>query len=403
MAELPVVSISSRAARRIAGGHLWVYSNEIEEAEAQTATAFWCRFVQGGRPVATGYFNRHSLIAGRVVARGDDGRTAPEELVRERLHAAFRRRLPPADPRAPLRLAYAEADLLPGLIVDRYPPHLVLQCGTAGMELLLPFLEATVPEVYAELFGARPAGMVLRADAAVRAAEGLPLHRRVVFGDPQALCRTVVVEEGVRYVADLVSGQKTGFFLDQRENRRRLARLAAARRPTAVLDLFCYSGGWGLAALVAGAGRAVCVDRSRAAFELLEAGLAANGIAPERCERVESEIFEFLARERRTFPLIVADPPAFVKSRKNLPQARQAYLKLNRLAWRRLDPGGVLLTSSCSHLLSEEEFLALLHTAVAKEGGLAQVIYRGRQPADHPVLLSMPETAYLKCVALQKI
>lgn len=401
MPDLPEVEISHRAARRVAAGHLWVYSNEAEAPDGPSAPAFWCRFVRGGRTVATGYFNRHSLIAGRVVAAGG-GDAEPEALLRERLRAAFRRRMPAPADRA-LRLVYAEADLLPGLIVDRYPPHLVLQCSTAGMDLMLAFLEACLPAVHAEFFGGPPAGLVLRCDAPARAAEGVPRHRRVVFGDPRALAEAVVLEDGVRYVADLVNGQKTGFFLDQRENRFRLAEFVRERPAPAVLDLYCYSGGWGLRALAAGAGRVTFVDQSREALDLLEKGLAANAFPRERARLVEAEVFDHLRRDPESYAVVVADPPAFVKSRKNLPQARQAYLKLNRLAWRRLSPGGVLLTSSCSHLLAEADFLDLLAEAVAKEGGLAQVVHRGRQPDDHPVLLSMPETAYLKCAALRRL
>jgi 23S rRNA (cytosine1962-C5)-methyltransferase len=401
MTNLPEVEISWRAARRISGGYLWIYSNEIPAAPELPEPAAWCRFTQNRRVVATGYYNRHSLIAGRVVGLG--AAEDPQELIRARLREAFGRRLVRSAGGAPMRLVFAEADLLPGLVVDLYPPYAVVQSSTAGMDLMLSVLETRVPEAYAEVFGMALEGMVLRGDSGARRLEGLEVFRRVSFGDPALLAEVVVAEDGVRYVADLVSGQKTGFFLDQRENRRFLGNWMRESAGADVLDLYCYSGGWGLRALVEGAGRVTFVDQSREAFALLEKGVDASGLPRTRADLVQADVFEFLLEAESRYDAVVADPPAFVKSRKNLPQALKAYRKLNRLAWRRLRPGGVLFSCSCSHLLAEADFTALLAEAVAREGGPAQVVYRGRQPVDHPVLLSMPETAYLKCVGLRKL
>jgi 23S rRNA (cytosine1962-C5)-methyltransferase len=227
--------------------------------------------------------------------------------------------------------------------------------------------------------------------------------RKVVCGDPAVLARAEVCEDGVRYAADLAAGQKTGFFLDQRDNRLRFGGFVRRMPSARVLDLFCYSGGWGLRALKEGAAHVTFVDESREALDLVERGLSANGIAPERADLHHGNVFDFLARPQDPYDAVAADPPAFVKSRKNLPQAIKAYQKLSRMAWRRLKPGGVLFACSCSHHLSESDFLRLLAEAVAKEHGLAHLIYRGGQSQDHPVLLSMPETAYLKCLGLQKM
>jgi 23S rRNA (cytosine1962-C5)-methyltransferase len=397
---LPQVEITRRAARRIAGGYLWIYSNEIDSPHTSQPAVCWCVFTCEGQPHATGYFNRHSLIAGRVVARGAVNDLSG--LLSGRLREAFRRRLPQASNRAS-RLVFSEADLLPGLVVDRYPPHMVLQCNTAGMDRVLPVLETLVPEVHAAVFKRAPEGVVVRCDSGVRRLEGVERFSRVVAGEPAALSGAVVEEDGVRYAADLLSGQKTGFFLDQRLNRRYLASLLRGRAAAEVLDLYCYSGGFGLRALREGAGRVTFVDQSRPALELVKRGLSLNGWSAAQAETAPADAFDFLETADRSYDVMVVDPPAFVKSRKNLPQALKAYQKLNRLAWRRLNPGGVLLTCSCSHLLSEEAFLSILHRAVAREEGRAAIIYRGGQPEDHPVLLSMPETAYLKCVALEKM
>jgi 23S rRNA (cytosine1962-C5)-methyltransferase len=246
-------------------------------------------------------------------------------------------------------------------------------------------------------------GLVLRCDAAVRRLEAVDLFRRVVFGDPAAMTRVEVREQGVRYAADLVAGQKTGFFLDQRDNRLRFGSLVRGIPSGRVLDLFCYSGGWGLRALKEGVGHVTFVDESWEALDLVKRGLVANEISPERADLHQGDVFDFLEQSQDWYDAVVADPPAFVKSRKNLPQAIKAYRKLSRMAWRRLKPGGLLFACSCSHHLVESDFLNLLAEAVAKEHGLAHLIYRGGPAHDHPVLLSMPETSYLKCLGLEKM
>ncbi len=398
--SLSEVHISRRAAQRVAAGVLWVYSNEVEHRDPALPAVHLCRFVHGGRKVASGYFNRHSLIAGRVLARGDEPNV--EAAVLRHVQAALLRRIPVAAAGA-LRLVFSEADLLPGLVLDYYPPYAVLQSSTAGMDLMLPMLSERIPGMIADHLGVRPEGLVLRCDAGVRRLEAVERFSRVCFGDPERLAAAVVDEDGVRYVADLLGGQKTGFFLDQRENRRFLARCLRARAGARVLDLCCYSGGWGLRALREGAAHVTFVDQSREALRHLQAGCAANQVAPGRVRVVEQDVFDFLAADVGAYDVVVADPPAFVKSRRHLAQALKAYQKLNRLAWRRLAPGGLLITCSCSHLLSPEAFLALLGRAVALEGGMAQVIHRGGQAGDHPLLLSMPETGYLKCAGLRRI
>ena len=397
----PEVEITPRAAKRLAGGHLWVFANEVTAAGDPGRPAFWCRFRAGGNPVGWGCYNRHSLIAGRLFAFGAS-EDRLDGLLERRLAAAIGRRLPLPPGRA-ARLVFSEADFLPGLVVDFYPPYGVLQSHTAGIDLVLPLLEEILPAALRRAFGAPPEGLLIRADAPVRELEAVGRFTRIAFGDREALRAAWVEEEGVRFAADLVEGQKTGFFLDQRENRLRFEEAVRQMPGARVLDLFSYSGGWGLRALRAGAGRVVFVEESREALELLERSLAANGLPRERAALCRADVFEFLARDAGRYDFVVSDPPAFAKSKKALPQAHRAYLKLNRLAWRRLKPGGLLFASSCSRLVSEAEFAGILAAAVRREGGRAHVAYRGMQAPDHPVLLSMPETAYLKCFALRKV
>lgn len=397
---LPAIEITARAVRRLAGGYLWVFSNEIVPREDLPQTACWCRFARNGNTVAVGYFNRHSLIAGRTLAYGE--KSDIQQLMIERLRQAFARRRPFAMGQA-VRLVYSEADLLPGLVIDYYPPYAVIQSNTAGMDLMLPLLEEITAEVFEEVLETKIEGLVVRGDSSVRQLEGITAFTRVAFGDRDAMAGAQIQENGVFYAADLVSGQKTGFFLDQRDNRLRLGAWVQDMGGGRVLDLFCCSGGWGLRALHAGAQLVTFVDQSRDALQLVQSGLHANRVPVEKVVLQVEDVFEFLGREKAIYDVVVVDPPAFVKSRKNLAKAVKAYQKLNRLAWRRLRPGGLLFTCSCSHHLAESDFLNLLAAAVEKEGGWAHIIHRGGQAMDHPVLLSMPETAYLKCVGLRKL
>ncbi len=399
--EWPEIEITPRAAERVAAGHLWVFANEVVSEGPRERPVFWCRFRGGGTFVGWGYWNRRSLIAGRLLVRGEEGEGL-EALLERRLLQAIGRRLPLAPNRA-ARLVFSEADFFPGLVVDYYPPYAVLQSHTAGVDLVLPLLERLLPAAVERALGVRLAGLVLRADQPVRDLEAAERFRRVVFGDPQDLRAAWVEEEGVRYAADLLEGQKTGFFLDQRENRLRFEEAVRGVPGARVLDLFSYSGGWGLRALRAGAARVVFVDESREALDLLERSLEANGLPRGRTVLCRADVLGFLARDAGRYEFVVSDPPAFAKSRKTLPQARRAYRKLNRLAWRRLEPGGLLFACSCSRLVPENEFLAILAAACSRGREAAHVVFRGAQAPDHPVLLSMPETAYLKCIGLQKV
>jgi 23S rRNA (cytosine1962-C5)-methyltransferase len=399
-AELPFVEISRHAAQRLATGFLWIYSNEIQARDEQLLPAYWCRFMHQSKVVAVGYFNRHSLIAGRALGFGhmDD----PQELLVSRLKQAFIRRLPLAENQA-VRMAFSEADLAPGLVVDYYPPYAVLQSTTAGMDLMLPLLEERLPKLFEDILKTSLQGLVLRCDSAVRRLEAVESFKRVSFGDALALSEVEVQEKGVHYTADLIGGQKTGFFLDQRDNRLRFGALVREKAYRRVLDLYCYSGGWGIRALHAGADQVSFVDQSPEAFQLLKKALAANGVSKMRVELHNRDTFEFLKRDKTLYDAVVADPPAFVKSRKNLPQALKAYRKLARLAWRRVRPGGILFACCCSHHISTSDFLNLLAGALVQERGIAHILHRGGQAQDHPVLLSMPETSYLKCIGLLKL
>ncbi len=398
--QVETIEISDRAARSVEAGNLWVFSNEIIRKPGGLKMGAWCWFKCREKFIGTGYFNPHSLIAGRIVTF-DETRDI-SQAVSARLHQSFMRRMPLSINES-ARLVFSEADFLPGLVLDYFSGVLVLQSNTAGIDAILPELESLVPAVFEKVFSKKAAGFVVRADSGIRRLENRPDFTKVVMGSEAGLKESSFLADGITYAADFVGGQKTGHFLDQRDNRRALAEVVKKMTKPRVLDLFCYSGGWGLTALKAGAAHVTFVDESPKAIELVEKGFVQNKISKDLGKFIESDAFDFLEKDTESYDIIVADPPAFVKSKKNLPQAVRAYEKLNRWAWRRLKPGGLLFSCSCSYHLSDSDFIDVLRTAIGKEKGNAHVVYRGGQASDHPVLLAMPETRYLKCIGLQKM
>jgi len=395
----PTIEVSPRAAIQAQRGSLWIFSNEMGTKMPDFPPGTWCGFVSQGRFVGSGYFNPHSLIAGRIVSF--EKHPDPEPLVVSRLNQAILRRNVGKENEA-ARLVFSEADFLPGLILDWFSGVLVVQTNTAGADLLAPIVEKHAPQIIFQKMAQKVEALVVRGDTSIRKLEGIDDFVRISFGEESRLKEAVFKQDGVLGVADLLEGQKTGYFLDQRENRRFLDQPGLSSG-LSVLDLFCYSGAWGIRALAKGAANVTFVDESAQALELVRKGLVANHLPVHQANVVRADVFEFLERESSEYDLIIADPPAFVKSKKNLPQALKAYEKLNRLAWRRLKKGGVLVSCSCSFHVSESDFMEMLGTAVSKEKSLAHVAFRGGQASDHPVLLSMPETRYLKCVALKRI
>ena len=398
--NFPTINITPRAAHQLACGDLWIFSNEVDMRTVPDQPGSWCWFACRGTIVATGYINRHSLIAGRVVAAGrcDD----ISGIIEQRLQNAFSRRIE-LSRAGSARLVFSESDFLPGLIVDWYSGIAVVQSSTAGIDCVLDTLTESMPRVYQQVFGTSLSGLVVRADAQVRRLEGIDNFSRVAFGEQDAIVNGICQEFDVHYAADFLNGQKTGFFLDQRRNRIFLGELVRENPSATMLDLCCYSGGWGLRGLAAGVRETVFVDQSPSALLLVKRGLELNSIASDKARCIESDVFDYLDAGNDSFDVVVADPPAFVKSKKDLPHARHAYEKLNRLAWRKVKQGGVLITCSCSHHIADPEFVEIVRTAVAKEKSQAHLFYRGYQAEDHPVLLSMPETSYLKCLGVRKI
>jgi 23S rRNA (cytosine1962-C5)-methyltransferase len=389
--DIPTIRLKVRQGRRVRSGAPWVFSNEIgmDNSSKKLLPGTLVNLAAEGDSavLATGYFNPKSLIAVRLLARGEaeiDG-----DFFYERLRRALRLREHFYG--APFyRLVHAEADGLPGLVIDRFGETCVVQITTAGMERLSDVVLNALDAAIA------PKTVILRNDAPARTLEGLDAYVRTAAGDVPARLR--VEENGVVYFADPLSGQKSGWYYDQRPNRAFMADLAKGKR---VLDAYCYSGGFGVLAAARGANHVVGIDSSEAALTLARESADANGVAA-RCRFVKADVFDELerfARENERFDIVICDPPPFAPSRKDLEAAARAYRKLARLAAVLVAPGGFLMLASCSHNMPSERFAAESAAGLARAGRDAALIREAGAGPDHPIHPMLPETAYLKTLA----
>jgi 23S rRNA (cytosine1962-C5)-methyltransferase len=337
-----------------------------------------------GKTLGSGYVNPHSLICARLLTRRPRT-TIDAAFFERRLHSALQLRDSLFE-QPNYRLVYGESDGLPGLVIDRYGNVLVVQITTAGMEanreLLLDVLNRMLS----------PAGILLRNDTPVRALEGLSLQPQRLGDVPESV---IVEEGGVRFEVPLAAGQKTGWFYDQRSNRTAMHKYVPNKR---VLDLFSYIGAWGLQAAHAGAAEVCCVDASPLAASLLEKNVAANGLQ-QRVRCMTGDVFDMLKvlqADGRRFDVVIVDPPAFIKRRKEVKAGERGYARLNRLALQLLAPDGILVSCSCSMHLPAERLQSILYQSARKQGRPLQILERGFQSMDHPVHPAIAETAYLK-------
>ena len=387
--KLPHLRLQKGREKRIRSGHPWVFSNELQAVPELPPGTVVAVDGPGGEPLGTGYYNPHTLIAVRWLKRGPE--PLAEDWLETRLAASVARREAMVPGEDCVRLVFGEPDGLPGLIADRYGDALVTQTLTAGMEALRPRAESALLALL------KPRVLVRRDDSPMRELEGLARgSSHEPEGEPPAARARYL---GLDLELSFLEGQKTGLFLDQRENVR--AFVGLVKPGMEVLDVFCYLGVWGMAALKAGARACDFADASLSACERVEAGLKANGL-PE-CEIHNGDAFDVLAslrRAGRSFDAVVVDPPAFAKSKKHLPEALKGYQRMNELAMALVRPGGLLVTCSCSHHLSREEFREVLRAAAARSRREAVLLDLRGQARDHPVLLSFPEGEYLKAVFL---
>ena len=383
----PTVVISSRGEERLQSGHPWIYRGDVANVHAGAGDIVQIRSPRG-RTLGSALYSDRSQIALRLLSYGD----APADLalIRRRLESAiaFRRSL--AIDASAYRLVHGESDLLPSLIVDRYGDYLVIQTLSQGMDRLMPELTAMLAELL------QPRAILARNDPRARVLEGLEQRVEVVAGDlPESV---TVTETGIEYDVDLRRGQKTGLFLDQRENRAAAAAYARGR----LLDCFSYNGGFALV-LGRSCDETIAIDVSEDAVTRVRQNAARNGVIVDaRVGNVFDEL-RGLDRLGERFDTIVLDPPAFAKNKAAVSNARAGYKEINLRALKLLNPGGTLITCSCSYHVNEAAFAEIVYEAAVDAQAHVTVVEKRMQGRDHPVLLGVPETYYLKCFILRKL
>jgi len=384
----PVLRLKRDEERRLARGHLWVFSNEVD-TDSTPLGGFTPGAIVELRSyrdafIGYAYINPHALICARLLSR-DPAQPVNAALIERRLVAALelRARLGTAPY---CRWVFGESDRLPGLVLDRYGDLIVGQIATAGMEALKEEVAAAVRRVLA------PRGLVWKNDSAVRDLEHLPQLVEAALGEIPA--EITVRESGLDFTAPLLEGQKTGWFYDQSANRARFSRYVP--EGARVLDVCSYAGAWAVTALRHGAARARCIDSSQVALEFAVSNARRNGVAIEAMRADAFEALKALGAAGERFEVIVLDPPAFIKRKKDIPQGRAAYRKLNRLALEVLEDEGLLVSCSCSYHLAADELLSAIQAAARHAGRFVQILESGGQSPDHPVHPAIPETRYLK-------
>jgi 23S rRNA (cytosine1962-C5)-methyltransferase len=385
-AQLPALRLKRNEDRRLQAGHLWVFSNEVDTQQTPLQKFQPGELVRvlahNDRALGLAYVNPRSLISARLLSTWKfpdtgwfAGRIRAALALRERLYA---------DPY--YRLVYGESDGLPGLVVDRYGTQCVVQIGTAGMEALKnPIRDALLQVLECD-------ALIFKNDSAARELEGLPAYVEMAHGRGEEF--GAVIEDGLRFSLPLAQGQKTGWFFDQALNRQALSRYVV--RGARVLDVFSYVGGWAVRAAKLGAAEVICVDSSAPALEMAEKNAQVNGLAVATRKGDAFDVLEALGREGARFDVVIVDPPAFAKRRKDLSKALAAYKRLNQLAMQLLVNDGMLVSCSCSYHVSAADLAEALAKAARAADKQVQILEQGGQAPDHPVHPAIPETRYLK-------
>jgi len=385
---VPTVTISARGEERLRSGHPWIYRSDVKAADAAAGDRVVVQSARGGKPLGAAFYSDRSQITLRLLTRG--ATPADDALIRKRIEdaVAFRRSL--AIDATAYRLIHGEADLLPSIVVDRYADYLVVQTLSQGADRMLPLVTETLQNVL------QPKGILARNDPRTRSLEGLEQKVEVIAGDiPETID---VIENGIRYDVDVRRGQKTGLFLDQRENRSAARQYAQGR----LLDCFTYNGGFALT-LAPKCSETIAYDVSEEAIARVNKNAAANGLSIDA--RVGNVFDELRGLERlgERFDMIVLDPPAFAKNKAAVANARAGYKEINLRSLKLLNPGGILVTCSCSYNISEALFAEIVYEAAVDAMANVTVVEKRMQGRDHPVLLGVPETYYLKCFVLRKL
>lgn len=388
---LPVLMLKSQADRRLKLGHLWIFSNEVDVERSPLKNFSMGQqalvTTSSGKPLGIALMNPTSLICGRIINR-DEAHPLNKSLLVHRIKQALSlRELTFSEPF--YRLIYGDSDLLPGLVVDRFGDYLVVQIASAGMELVKNEIIDALVQVL------KPEGVLLSNDHSARELENLPLYTEIAYGSVPELVE--LTENGTKFLAPVHGGQKTGWFYDHRINRAQLQQYAKGKR---VLDVFSYIGGWGVQAAVAGASEVVCVDASESALDGVEKNAALNGVenSVSTIQGKAIDVLKTLIAEDQRFDIVVLDPPAFIKKRKDQKAGEAAYRHINELGMRLLGRDGLLVAGSCSMHLSNNALVEIVRAAGRHLDRHVQIIAQGGQGPDHPVHPAIPETEYLKAV-----
>jgi 23S rRNA (cytosine1962-C5)-methyltransferase len=385
---LPTVTISARGEERLRSGHPWIYRSDVKSADASAGDRVLVRSARGGKPLGAAFYSDRSQIALRLLTRG--AAPADDALIVKRIADAIAFRQSLAIDATAYRLIHGEADLLPSIVVDRYGDYLVVQTLSQGADRILPLVVGTLQELLT------PKGILARNDPRTRSLEGLEQKVEVAAGDvPDTIA---ITENGIRYEVDVRHGQKTGLFLDQRENRAAAKQYAHGR----LLDCFTYNGGFALT-LAPHSSETIAIDVSEDAIAQVKKNAAANGLSIDA--RVGNVFDELRGLERlgERFDTVVLDPPAFAKNKAAVANARAGYKEINLRALKLLNAGGILVTCSCSYNISEATFAEIVYEAAVDAMANVTVVEKRMQGRDHPVLLGVPETYYLKCFVLRKL
>lgn len=384
------------ADRRLRGGHLWVYSNEVDGkrsplGEFRAGDPVIVRNAEG-KSLGSAYMEPQSLICARLYAPGEQ-RPLDQAFFQSRLEAALAGRQSAFD-KPFYRLVYGDSDTLPGLVIDRFGDYLVVQLNNEGIERHRePLLQALIALV-------QPSGILLRGDSRSRREQGLSEDSEVVYGEVPE--HVALEENGVQFLAPVYAGQKTGWFYDHRMAR---ARLAPWVQDKSVLDVYSYIGGWGIQAAAFGAADVCCLDSSAQALEGVQANARLNGLEERVTVRRGSapETMAAMRAEGCQFDVVILDPPAFIQRKKDLKKGIAAYRRINELGLQLLRPGGLLVSGSCSMHLSRGDLMLAMQQAAVRAGCQLRVVEQGAQGPDHPIHPAIPETEYLKAVFARKL
>jgi 23S rRNA (cytosine1962-C5)-methyltransferase len=386
------IHLKKNEERRINSGHLWVFSNEIGSIEESPENGDLVEVYDSKNNfLGTGFYNKNSLISARILSR--DKIVNLYDLFKRKLLSAFELRKTFYPSRESYRLVFSESDFLPGLIIDKYINTFVLQVYSFGMDKNIEFIIKILKEEFAA------ENIFTKNESYFRKLEGLPTEDKIYFGN----ATNEIIDDGeIKYKIDFEAGQKTGFYFDQSDNRYFIEKFC---RDKSVADLFCNSGGFGLHAAWAGASSVTFVDSSSAEIENAKYNFQLNNL---KCpaEFIAGDVFDFIKgciSQGNKYDLVILDPPAFAKSRKDLATAKKGYEKLNKMAFQILKDGGYLVTSSCSHHLSKSEFIQIINSAATKSGKNIQMLHFSGASLDHPELPGMNETVYLKYVVIKTL